>query len=155
MSLNVEASDLILPAILSGDNHGFVAGDHVKNQATFTDYYAGYGFYGQLSHFSTNEMFAIKRANVGTMSVTGMPVSLPKTVTLNDGWTFLPCPYQTSVPVAGGVPQFGYAQGDQFKGQSAFTEYYAGHGWYGTLSTTEPGKGYKAKVATGGDATFS
>ena len=54
-------------------------------------------------------------------------------------------------PSSGGRPHtFGYANGDQLH----FSEYYDGYGWFGTLTTLEPGSGYQAKVAAGGSATF-
>ena len=84
------------------------------------------GFYGQLTTLTTNEMYAVKLASSATLSVTGMPTTLPKTVTLNAGWTFVPCPYQASTALASGAPAFQYAQGDQYKSQATFSEYCAG-----------------------------
>ena len=68
-------------------------------------------------------MYAVKLAQSSALSVTGMPTTLPKTVTLNAGWTFVPCPYQASTALAQGAPSFSYTQGDQFKSQSTFAEY--------------------------------
>ena len=81
------------------------------------------GFYGQLTTLTTNEMYAVKLASTATLSVTGMPTTLPKTVSLNSGWTFLPCPFQSSVALAVGAPAFTYTQGDQYKSQAQFAEY--------------------------------
>ena len=53
------------------------------------------------------------------------PTSLPKTLTLSSGWTFLPCPYQSSVPLADFAPVFSWGVADQFKSQSRFAEYCA------------------------------
>jgi hypothetical protein len=63
-------------------------------------------------------------------------------------------PYQTTVDLTASTPSFAYSQGDQYKSQVAFTEYYAGYGWFGTLTQLVPGNGYRIKVATGGQATF-
>ena len=68
-------------------------------------------------------MYAVKLTTSATLSVTGMPTTLPKTVTLNAGWTFVPCPYQSSTPLASGAPVFLYTQGDQIKSQATFAEY--------------------------------
>jgi len=151
VSLNVVASDMSISSLLS-DVAG--AGDYVKNQATFSEYYAGYGFFGGLSAFATTEMYAVKLAASATLIVTGTPVILPMVVTLSAGWTFLPCPYQTSVSISDGGPVFEYSAGAEFKSQTSFTEYYDGFGWFGTLTTLEPGLGYKIRVAAGGPATF-
>ena len=68
-------------------------------------------------------MYAVKLATAATLSVTGMPTTLPKTVTLSAGWTFVPYPYQANTALASGAPTFAYTQGDQFKSQSNFAEY--------------------------------
>eukprot|EP00326_Haptolina_ericina_P010239 CAMPEP_0181227924 /NCGR_PEP_ID=MMETSP1096-20121128/33060_1 /TAXON_ID=156174 ORGANISM="Chrysochromulina ericina, Strain CCMP281" /NCGR_SAMPLE_ID=MMETSP1096 /ASSEMBLY_ACC=CAM_ASM_000453 /LENGTH=77 /DNA_ID=CAMNT_0023321387 /DNA_START=6 /DNA_END=239 /DNA_ORIENTATION=- len=76
---------------------------------------------------------------------------------MNAGWTWLPCPYQTAQPLQTGAPASSalpYTQGDQFKSQTSFSEFYAGYGWYGTLTTIKPGFGYKAKTASGGARQF-
>ena len=49
------------------------AGDHVKNAFQFTDYYDGYGFYGQLTTVTTNELYAVKLAIESTLRFSGTP----------------------------------------------------------------------------------
>jgi hypothetical protein len=66
-----------------------------------------------------------------------------------------PCPYQSVVPLSSGAPTFSYANGDQFKSQSSFSEFYEGYGWFGTLLELSPGAGYRVRVVTGGSASFS
>ena len=129
-------------------------GDQVKDQYVFTSYYAGYGFFGILDTLTTDSMYAVKSTDGGSLSVTGTPTALPKRVTLNAGWTWLPCPYQASLPLQIAAPTFAYGDGDQFKSQSQFTQYYAGYGFFGTLVSLEPGQGYKVHASTGGGATF-
>ena len=131
------------------------SGDYIKSQSSFTDYYEGYGFFGVLSSVTTAEMYAVKLSSAATMRVHGTPTTLPKSITLNTGWTWLPCPYQAAVDLSVGAPVFSYSGGDQFKSQSTFSDYYDGFGWFGTLNTLQPGHGYKVKVATGGSAVFS
>ena len=64
--------------------------DQIKNQRTFADFYNGYGWYGALTRFNTNEMFAFKLASAGFLDVFGTAVSLPKTITLaTSGWTWM------------------------------------------------------------------
>jgi len=130
-------------------------GDRVHNQRTFTEYYTGYGFFGQLTELTANEMYTVKLANAGTLSLSGTPVVFPKAATLNDGWTWLPMPFQTTMALGEFMPSFAYQGGDEVKGQSQFAEYYDGFGWFGSLSVAEPGKGYKTKVSIGGSATFA
>ena len=49
-----QASDMSVSALLGGLT--FTAGDHLKSQMAFTDYYPGYGFYGQLASLSPDEV---------------------------------------------------------------------------------------------------
>jgi hypothetical protein len=125
--------------------------DEIKDQSDFTHYYTGYGWFGQLATFTTDSMFAVKiQAGVtSTLTIEGTPAILPKTLSLNDGWTWMPCPYQQEVtlsylPSATGLD---YAQGDQFKNFDDFTDYYAGYGWFGQLSSMVPGVGYMLKTS--------
>uniref|UniRef100_A0A7S3BKZ5 Uncharacterized protein n=1 Tax=Haptolina ericina TaxID=156174 RepID=A0A7S3BKZ5_9EUKA len=135
--------------------------DQVKNQFEFAEYYDGFGFYGTLSSMSADVMFAVKTASEATLTVTGAPVALPKSVTLYRGWTWVPCPYQTAVQLADALTYESsagtslYAAGDQFKSQFEFAEFYAGFGFYGTLTTVEPGKGYRVKTSEAGTASFA
>jgi hypothetical protein len=130
------------------------SGDQIKDQYVFTEYYPGFGFFGGLTALTTNSMYAVLSATGGTHTVTGCPVALPKVVSLNAGWTFLPCPYQTSTALVKAVPDYSYAAGDQVKSQLYFAEFYSGFGFFGSLASMEPGLGYKVKVSTGGVATF-
>ena len=95
-------------------------------------------------------MYSVHLSQPATLVVVGTPVVLPKSVTLNQGWTFLPCPFQMPVPVAGGVPtgveyDLEYDLGDTFKSQFAFSTFYPTFGWFGSLTTMSPGGGYKLK----------
>jgi len=130
------------------------SGDHIKNQMIFSDYYGGYGFFGGLETLSTNEMYSVKVSAPTTVTVTGTPTALPKTITLDRGWTFVPCPHQTEVDLNAGKPTFAFSAKDQFKSQMEFAEYYDGYGFYGTLTKLTPGLGYKVRVAAGGEAVF-
>jgi len=152
MSLSVQPADASVSAVL-GDLPLF-QGDYVKSQSTFSEYYSGWGFFGGLTTLTTDEMYQVKLAASGTLVISGAPVALPRAVSLSAGWTWLPCPYLSSVTLASGVPSFNYASGDQFKSQSQFAEFYPGYGWFGTLATLHPGSGYKLKVAGSGSATF-
>jgi len=151
-SLNLVAADMSVGSLLSSVS--FSGGDQLKSQASFTEYYPGYGFFGQLSTLTTDTMYALKLMAASSLSVSGTPVSLPKSATLADGWTWLPSPYQGTVTLSDAAPVFSYQQGDQIKSQAAFSEFYAGFGWFGTLTTMQPGAGYRVKVAAGGSATF-
>ena len=109
------------------------AGDHIRSQYVFADYYEGFGFFGGLITLSTDEMYAVKVTREGgaTLTVSGTPVALPKPITLNSGWSFIPCPHQAATGLTAAMPTHTYANGDQIKSQLQFAEYYGfGFGWY-------------------------
>ena len=153
ISLNVELADKHINSVFS--QLSLTMFDHIKNQLLFSDYYEGWGWFGALVTITTNEMYALKLTGSGTLNLTGTPTVLPKTLFLNDGWTGLPCPYQTAVSLAEGAPNFDYKFGDQFKSQLEFSDYYEGWGWFGPLLRLKPGAGYRVRVTKGGYATFS
>jgi len=163
ISLNVELDDMSITSILHNDNLdiSLVNNDHVKDQYDFTSYYEGYGFFGQLVNFNTDVMFAVQLVggSGATWTVTGQPATLPRTVTLNRGWTYISCPYPTAMPmtampqsVSGGFT--GYVNGDQVKSFTDFTDYYEGFGWFGQLINLEPGVGYMLDTSAGGAAKY-
>ena len=85
LSLNVEASDMGVSSILG--SLSLQPGDQLKNQVLFSDYYDGYGMYGQLTSFTTDETYTLKIGGPDTsFTITGVPTSLPKSITLNAGW---------------------------------------------------------------------
>jgi len=152
ISLNVQPVDGSISAVFGGLS--ISGGDYVKSQSSFSEYYSGYGFFGGLATLTTDQMYQAKLATSGTLVLEGVPVALPKILFLSVGWSWVPCPYQSPVPLASGAPSFSYAQGDQFKSQSQFAEFYVGYGWFGTLVTLQPGRGYKLRVAGSGSATY-
>jgi len=163
VSLNLEASGggdgMRLNSVFASPRDpaagSFGIGDHIKNQLLFADYYDGFGFFGGLSLISTDEMYAVKVAGAVVLTVTGTPVALPKTISLGTGWNYLPCPYQASIGLADGVPTFSYTNGDLIKSQTQFAELYEGFGFFGTLTTMDPGSGYKVRVSKSGRAVFT
>ena len=116
-------------SVLSGIGT-WAGGDQVKSQSVFTDFYPGYGFFGLLSVMTTDQMYQLKKFTSATLQLSGTPNALPKHVALMTGWTWIPCPFPASVPVADALPSFMYSTGDQLKSQTAFTEFYGAElGW--------------------------
>ena len=61
-------------------------GDHLKSQYLFSDFYEGYGFFGQLRTLTTMDMYAVKLGSATELNVHGQPVVLPKSLTIGSGW---------------------------------------------------------------------
>jgi hypothetical protein len=153
---------------VAGSPYAAIQDDEVKNMYVFSQYYDGYGYFGVLTHFNTNEMFAVKLNGntTSTLTVEGVPTVLPKAITLNDGWTYISCPFQEDTIVANavdpsvvvGLPSgasITYQVDNELKSFAAFTTYYADYGWFGTLTHLQPGIGYMLKTSNGGDVTFT
>ena len=63
------------------------------------------GFFGTLNQFTTDSMYGVQLATSQSFLHRGVPVTIPKTSTLNGlGWTYLPCPYQEEKALAVGMP---------------------------------------------------
>ena len=147
MSLNVEAADMSLGAVFASMTSPFVPDDYIKSQCAYSQYYAGFGFYGTLSTISTHTMCKVKKASAGSFVFTGEVVSLPLTVTFTPGWNYVPCPYQVSTALGWAFGSLALASGDTLKSQMQFSTYYEGFGWFGQLVSLEPGQGYEMKTA--------
>jgi len=129
-------------------------GDYIKNQLSFAQFYDSFGWYGTLNTMSTDEMYKVNRA-AATLTIAGTPTPLPKSLTLNSGWNYMPSPYQTSTAVSEGMlTGLTYVENDMVKSQSDFSTYYAGFGWYGTLVNLTPGLGYKLNLGNSGTGIF-
>ena len=122
-------------------------------QNFFADFFAGHGWYGQLTKLNTKEMYKIKTTVPHTLTVEGTPVQLPMPLTLAGEWNWLSYPLQSPANVADAL-QYNAQQGDQIKSHlSGNAEYYDGFGWYGQLTTLEPGQGYTLKAACTADGS--
>jgi hypothetical protein len=145
-------------------------GDYMKSQSSFTQYYESFSvFYGTLDTLLNTEMYKAKmQAAAGrsppSITLTGTPVELPLNAVVATGWNYMPCPYQTPQAVTDAVPDITYYQGDLIKSQTDFATFYdipataasaAFRGWYGQLTTIEPGQGYKLMTCRVEEATAS
>lgn len=111
--------------------------------------------YGTLTALGQTSTYKIKLANSATATFTGNPVALSTALTLNSGWNWMPYLPQTSGAIASVMPSHVYAGNDLIKSQAQFSTYYEGYGWFGSLTSLEPGVGYMLKVATGGQVRFA
>jgi len=127
--------------------------DLIKDQTEFTSYIPGYGWFGQLDTLSSTNMYKVRLSTAGELRISGTPPDLSgREISLNAGWTWLGWPVMTPGNIA---DTFGPAldnsqllnsQYDRIKNQYEFTSYIPGYGWFGDLSTFEPGSGYQIKL---------
>ena len=129
VSINVEADDMSPNTIFSGVSSPVQDGDYLKSQTQFSQYYAGFGFYGTLAEWTTNEMYKVKMGTRKTINFRGSPTPLPKKTTFTKGWNYMPCPHQTSTPLLDGMPALAWTMSDLLKSQTVFTTYCALRLW--------------------------
>lgn len=127
--------------------------DLIKDQTQFTSYIPGYGWFGQLATLSPTNMYKVRLQIAGEWSISGTPPDLNgREVGLNAGWTWLGWPVMTPGVIADTfVPaldnsQLVNSEDDRIKNQYGFTSWIPGYGWFGELTTFEPGNGYQIKM---------
>ena len=152
-SLYVQSSDSSINAALSSVNA--VLGDYIKSISSFAQFYDGYGWYGTLTALSKTSMYKIKLASSQTLSITAPPISASTQLSLTSGWNYLPYLLPNARPLTQALPSFTYQNGDLIKGQASFSTYYAGYGWFGSLVTLEPGRGYMLKLSLSGSTSYA
>ena len=106
-----------------------VAGDYIKDQTSFAQYYEGWGYYGNIRTLDTDRMYNVQNIIQRDITIVGTPQLIPMSFPLATGWNYVPCPYQISVRLRYGVPNLTYHQGDLIKSQYIFSQYYEGFGW--------------------------
>ena len=67
------------------------------------------------------------------------------TILLNPGWTWIGYPGTDTLNLETAFGSFTPMEGDIIKAQVGNAEFYNGYGWYGTMATIMPGKGYMYK----------
>ena len=134
-----------------GDN-----GVTIRSQVGYTDYYAGYGWYGSLASVNNESSYKIKTDTTCTIALTGI-VAVPSQhpITLNQGWTWMGYVSSTAMDVNEALAGLEASVGDKLKSQQGYADYYASYGWYGSLNTIEPGMGLMYYSTNGETVTFT
>ena len=135
-----------------GDN-----GVTIRSQANgYTDNYAGYGWYGSLTSINNQSSYRVITNAPCSVTMTGaiaMPSQHP--ITLGQGWTWIGYVPSTTMSVDAAMANLDALQGDRLKSQQGYADYYAGYGWFGSLSTIEPGMGLMYYSTNGNPVTFT
>tara|TARA_B100000965_G_scaffold319209_1_gene280077 strand:- start:1409 stop:2761 length:1353 start_codon:yes stop_codon:yes gene_type:complete len=148
-SLNVIADDMGVNGVLSQIGG---AGDYIKSQGAYADYYAGFGWGGTLSQVDPKLGYKVRLANSGSLNYSGMPIDLASTpLSLNGGWNwiaYLPLNSLNIQDAIGPNNSNGVGEaGDYIKSQGGYADYYAGYGWGGTLNLLAPSEMYMLRLA--------
>ena len=88
--------------------------------------------------FTLTILFAMMAAGTGLKAQEAI-------IELSPGWTWISYPSTDTMDFATAFNSFTPKEGDYIKSQEGYTEYYEGYGWFGTLTTFMPCKGYMYK----------
>jgi hypothetical protein len=148
-SVNVVDVDMSLTTVLSslGD-----AGIFIKDQSSFSDYYAGWGWFGTLNEISNETFYMIGINSESTLNFSGMPVDPSEPISLSTGWNWISYKPQTTIDINTALGSI--STGIFIKDQSSFSDFYAGWGWFGTLNEMSPGSGYMLRMDTAEDLVY-
>lgn len=153
VSFNRVADDMSVSTVLASVSAS--AGDTVRAQTSFTNYYDGFGWFGQLTTMPLDSMYKVQLTTAQSFQFYGqVPVPLPYQFRFDGVWNWMAYLRQGVEALPTGMPDFPYTHGDQVKSQYEFADYYDGFGWFGSLTRLTPGDGYKVKLSTTGVATY-
>ena len=135
-----------------GDN-----GVTIRSQANgYTDNYPGYGWYGSLTSINNESSYrVITNAPCSVTMIGNAAVPSQHPITLGQGWTWIGYVPSTAMSVDAAMANLDALQGDRLKSQQGYADYYAGYGWFGSLSTMEPGMGLMYYSTNGNPVTFT
>ena len=119
----------------------------IKSQNDFTDnYYQDMGedyWYGSLESIHNEQGYLINVADACSVTMTGsaaIPALHP--ITIQPNWNWIGYPVAVPQTVANALAGFNPMPDDVVKGQSDFTSYYEGFGWYPDDFMLVPGQSY-------------
>ena len=121
----------------------------VKNQNSMSQYYNTdniVGWDGTLEETSVKEMYMIRMSADHDLTLTGKLVDPSENpITLHhNGWTWIGYPMNQEMSINDALRDLENVKvGDHIKGIDGYAEYYGTeYGWWGSLETMVPGKGY-------------
>ena len=153
ISLNVLNDDMALNNVFSSIEG---SAQFIKNQSAYADYYAGFGWFGTLSDVNNVSMYKLNMIQDDTMTFSGTPVDVNNTLlSLGSGFNWIGYTPQFSLDVSTALSNIPAGNAQFIKSQSAYADYYAGFGWFGTLTNMNPLLGYIIKLNNDTDFVYS
>ncbi len=151
-SINATTDIMTLKYLLSNN---FVADDYIKDQLNSATYYSGFGWFGTLSVIDPKKLYKLKVQNASNVNFCGIPVDNNVTqISLVTGWNWIGYLPQSPIPVNTALASYSSANLDYIKNHTNSSTYYAGSGWFGSLTNMSPGEGYMIKVANPGTLQY-
>ena len=151
ISLNAIADDMSLNALFATLNG---KGERFVMQSGYSEYYApGNTWSGLVTHFNHLEMGMLRVSEPTTLQMMAIPVNIDDTIlSLNQNWnwiSYLPM-FELSLDEA---LQSLDGKAERIIGQGGYAEY-AYNCWYGSLSTLQPGHGYKIQMSESAELKY-
>lgn len=117
------------------------AGNLLKGR---TEFIQTPGWIGTLQEINNADMYMVNTTAESNLSFTGLPVNPAYTpISLLSGWNWIGYTPQVSLPLDEALAGLSPQDGDQIKSRANYSSYVSGQGWVGSLSTMNPGEGYK------------
>ncbi len=116
------------------------------------------GWFGSLTSISNEQMYKINMSAGYDAAITGYLTNVSShPITITNGWNWIGFPLNQSVGVSEALSSFSPAIDDILKGRNGYTTYYSYNGttgWFGSLNTLEPGRGYMYQSQSSGTKTL-
>lgn len=129
------------------------AADLVKSKTAFALY--SNSWFGSLSGFNNREMYQYRADKPDTIIALGAlidPASIQIPIVAGWNWiSYIPNYALTPNQALDGLTPL---NGDILKGQTAFAQYLAGFGWFGSMAFMEAPKGYQLKISNPGTLVY-
>lgn len=127
----------------------------IKSKTAFVSYSSGF-WDGNLASVSNDLMYKINMTQLPgeTAKISGSTTTVDRVeITAHPGWTWVGFPSATSISVQDAMADFTASEGDIIKSKTQFASYSNGL-WDGSLTTLNPGIGYKINSHSNSDIAF-
>lgn len=145
ISFNVLPEDTELNAVLGVD--GFTEGDFIQTIGGTADFYEGFGWFGTLSTIDSDQGYQIRLNSPNSLTVNGLCVDVADPISLASGWSWIGYKPQNAGDINVVLGSLTPSANDFIQTIGATADYYEGFGWFGTLESLTPGKGYQIRMA--------
>ena len=153
ISFNVDPEDDSLASVLAtvSETATFI---NSQSSGTATNY-GDYGWYGGLTTLDPTQMYLLDMSEAATLTVTGVPVDVAsRPIDLISGWNWIGYLPQNSGDVETALASVGDLATFINSQSSGTATNYGDYGWYGGLTTLEPGSGYLLDMSGEGTLVY-
>ena len=153
ISFNVDPVDASLASVFGGLGD---AATFIQSQSSGTaTNYGAYGWYGGLTTLDPAQMYLLEMSEPATLTITGTPVDVASSpIDLIAGWNWIGYLPQNAGDVATAFASVSDLATFVQSQSSGTANNYGEYGWYGGLTTLEPGAGYLLEMSAEGTLIY-